>query len=104
MSTQGMIMDNASLWRKFFVEWPSGIPQQGVVVTSFGEQVSFVGFLLSEHLVMFERRAPDSVGGRRLLLPYGKIDGIKIVDPVKNEVFSQAGFRAVSSPDTATIV
>ena len=54
-------MEIASHWRKFLLEWPSGIPQQGVVVTSFDEQVNFIDFMLSEHLVMFERRAPVPV-------------------------------------------
>jgi hypothetical protein len=80
------------VWRDFFCNWPAELPQRGVVVTNFNEQVPFVSFLMTEHMLMLERMAPDANGGRRMLLPYDFIVGVKITDPVKNEVFSQAGF------------
>lgn len=89
-------MEMASTWRKFFVEWPTCVPQRGVVVTSF-EQVPFIGFMLQERFVLLERRAPDTVGGRRVLVPYDAILSVKIVDPVKNEDLTQVGFRQLAT-------
>jgi hypothetical protein len=85
-------MDTTNIWRQLFAAWPDALPQRGVIVTSFNEQVNFVKFLLSEHFLMVERMAPDTVGGRRLLIPYGKIEAVKITDPVTEEVFLKAGY------------
>ena len=94
-------MDEALVWRKFLAEWPVDIPRSGVVVTAL-EQVPFVDFLLSEHLGLFERRAPDTVGGRRVMIPYSTIAAIKFVDPIPNEKFTASGFRA-AKPTKITV-
>ena len=90
-------MEEAMVWRKFLVEWPQGMSHSGVIVTAI-EQVPFIGFMLSEHFGLFERRAPDTVGGRRVIIPYNKIEAIKIVDPVSNETFAACGFREPKPP------
>lgn len=45
-------MDMALIWRQFFTKWPQGLPQRGVVVTSFDEQIAFANFMLSEHMIL----------------------------------------------------
>ncbi len=85
-------MDMSGVWRTFFVKWPADLPRTGVVVTSFGEQVVYVEFLIGEHTILFERLAPDSVGGRKLVIPYGNIQALKITEPVNNEVMVACGF------------
>jgi hypothetical protein len=92
-----MAMDNARVWRSFFHEWPSQLPTRGVVVTTFGEQIPFINYLISDTLLILERRAPDSLGGRTVILPFGQIDAVKIVDPIKTEVLLQSGFQPASS-------
>ncbi len=91
-------MDLTLIWRKFLVEWPPGLTRGGVLVTEL-EQIAFVDFLLAENVGLFERRAPDTVGARRVVVPYSKIEAIKIVDSVNDEVFTQSGFRG---PKTET--
>jgi hypothetical protein len=86
----------SQFWRKFFQNWPKGLPQRGVLVTSFGEQIVFVSFLVSDEVLLIERQAPDTVGGRKVILPYTKIDALKITDPVKTDVFTSAGFTAAT--------
>ena len=81
-----------TIWRNFLASWPAGLKQTGVMVTSTSEQVPFISFLMAEHVVMLERPAPDTVGARKVLMPYSKIDAIKITDPVGNDVFVNAGF------------
>lgn len=87
-------MDRATIWQNFLKEWPPDLPPRGVVVTSFSEQIVFKNFFTSSGVVLFERQAPDSVGGRRVILAYSDISAIKIVDPVTNELFTKAGFTA----------
>jgi hypothetical protein len=41
-------MDTATLWRDFFVKWPKGLGRSGVLVTSFDEQIPFVGFMTND--------------------------------------------------------
>lgn len=91
-------MDFASLWRQFFASWPESIPQRGVLVTSYGEQIAFAKFLLSEHFLMIERVAPDTVGARRLLVPYAKIETVKLTDPIRDEAFLAAGYLPGGNP------
>ncbi len=91
-------MDEALVWRKFLAEWPEDIPHIGVIVTAL-DQVPFVDFMLSEHFGLFERRAPDTVGGRRVMIPYNKIAAIKFVEPIPNEKFAACGFRAAKLAD-----
>lgn len=93
-----------NVWKNFFATWPSDLPQRGVVVAAFDEQIVFVSFLISDHVVMLERQAPDSVGGRKVLMPFQNIQAVKITDPVGNDVFTQAGFVAGGrqKPDPAT--
>ena len=85
-------MDDARIWREFFQTWPSQLGQSGVLVTTFDEQIPFGGFLTSDNVLLLERRAPDAVGARKVILTYGSIASVKIVDPVKSKVFTAAGF------------
>jgi len=90
-------MDLAQVWKHYLANWPQGLERGGVVVTA-SEQVVFVSFLMSESVVMFERRAPDSVGGRKLVIPYALIQAIKVTEPVGNEPFLQGGFSESLRP------
>ena len=90
-------MEVAQIWRSFFHEWPSGMKHTGVVLTSFGETVPFLDYVASDTLVVLERRTPDTVGGRRVVLPYERIDAIKIVDPITTDVLTASGFRKPSA-------
>ncbi len=80
------------VWRKFFASWPPGLAHTGVIVGLNGDQTPFVSFLLSENVLLLERPAPDSVGGRKVLIPYSRIDSVKVVEPVSNDVFVHSGF------------
>lgn len=84
-------MELAQVWKHYLTNWPAGLSRTGVVVTD-REQIVFVSFLLSEAVVMFERQAPDSVGGRKVVLPYSRIQAIKVTEPIGNEPFLKTGF------------
>ena len=86
----------SSKWRKFFVEWPECVGPNGVVITDF-EQIPFVAYMLQEHFVLLERRTPDTVGARRVLVPYSEIRSVKLCNPVKTEELAQCGFRQMTA-------
>lgn len=85
-------MDLTLLWRNLFAKWPDSVSRKGVVVSSYGEQIAFVQFLIGEHSILLERLAPDAVGGRKVIIPYARIDAVKTVDPFANEVLIPCGF------------
>jgi len=79
-------------WRQLFAGWPSDLPRRGLVVSGYQEQIPFENFLIRDDVILLERRAPDAMGGRKVLLQFGDILAVKIVDPVKLSVFETAGF------------
>lgn len=85
-------MDAAEIWRQCFDNWPPEMARRGVLVTSFGEQIPFDGFATSPELLLIERRTPDTVGARSLLIAYHTIAALKIDDVVKMKTFESMGF------------
>lgn len=81
------------VWREFFQRWPAGMPQTGVVVTSFNEQVPFIAFMYTEQMVMLERRAPDTLGARKVFVPFSQIAALKLVDVIQEKTLQAAGFK-----------
>ena len=85
-------MELANVWRDYFLNWPKELPRRGVLVTNFDEQIPFDGFMTTPELLLVERRTPDTIGARKLILPYANILGIKLTDVVKAKAFAAAGF------------
>ena len=48
---------------------------------------------VSENMLLVERRNPDTLGARKILLPYSAIVAVKIVDVVKVKAFASFGFQ-----------
>ena len=95
-----MAMDAADIWRKCFSQWPAELERRGVLVTSFGEQIAFEGFATSDEMLLVERRAPDTVGARTVILAYQAITALKIVDVTKPKAFQSMGFSVPPSRKT----
>jgi hypothetical protein len=89
-----MATDVAEIWRQCFAHWPAELARRGVLVTSFGEQVAFESFAASNDLLLIERRTPDTVGARTVLIAYQNIQALKITDVVKTKAFASLGFVA----------
>lgn len=85
-------MGNSSSWQRYFQNWPKDVPPRGIVVTSFDEQVPFDGFLTTDGMVLLERKTPDTIGARKVLLAYENIVAIKFVDVIRSKAFESAGF------------
>jgi len=87
----------AACWRACFHHWPANIPQRGVLVTAFDEQIPFGSFMVSEELLFIERRNPDTLGTRSVIVPYSQIAAVKIVDPLEPREFQSFGFHSVGA-------
>lgn len=85
-------MEPDNVWRQLFENWPPSIPRKGLVVTKFGENISFIKYMLSPGVVLLEREKPDTVGGRKVLLAYADIACVKIIDPLDLVLFQAMGF------------
>lgn len=92
-----MDKDAPGVWRRCFESWPSELERRGVLVTAFGEQILFDNFATSPDLLLVERRAPDTVGARTVIVSYDQIAALKIVDVAKAKAFQSMGFVAPPS-------
>lgn len=84
-------------WLKFFAGWPTELPRRGLVVSSYQEQIPFENFLIRDEIILLERRAPDALGARKVMLQLSQILAVKIVDPVNLSLFEAAGFSELRS-------
>lgn len=92
----------ANVWRELFAKWPSGFKRKGVAIATFGEAVQFCDFVLNGDVVVLERPTPDTVGARRVVLPFALIEAVKYIEPLKTQQFLENGFVAgVSAPVAA---
>jgi hypothetical protein len=87
-----MATDAAEAWRHCFKQWPLELERRGVLVTSFGEQIVFDNFAASDAMLLIERRAPDAVGARMVLVPFQSIQALKITEIAKLKSFEPLGF------------
>jgi hypothetical protein len=82
-----------SAWKTLFDHWPAEMPRRGMLLTSLNEPIPFNGFMTGEDFVVLSRPAPDSLGARTVLLPYGNLAALKITDVIKSKAFQAAGFH-----------
>lgn len=88
-----------SSWRRLFEHWPPGVPCKGVVVTSYAEQIPFEAFQFTSELVLLDRPTPDTLGARRVILPYGNITAVKITSVTQDNAFQPIGFTTPTKPE-----
>lgn len=87
-----MANSSGEVWRDFFAKWPAGIPKRGVLVSSLNEATPFKSFFVKGEMLLLERTNPDPLGARFVLLGFDAVHAVKLIDPIKEEVFSAAGF------------
>lgn len=85
-------MEQNTAWKDFFRAWPTGLDRRGVLVCTFGEQVPFDNFMTGDRLLIVDRSVPDTMGARKIVLPYENIAAIKFVEVVKSKIFQPLGF------------
>ncbi len=85
-------MTSHAVWKSFFSNWPTGIPHRGVLMNSLNEAMPFKGFMVKEDLLLLERTNVDPLGARFILLSFDAISSVKLIDPFKESIFTDAGF------------
>jgi len=85
-------MTSQNTWKATFTNWPAGIPRRGILVNSLNESTPFKAFMVKEDTLLLERTNPDSLGARFVLLGFDTINAVKFIDPLKESVFTGAGF------------
>ena len=89
-----VVTPTQSEFQRILAEWPVSIERKGIILTSFGESVPFVEFMLNGNLVLLDRGVPDTANARRVILAVDMIVGIKITDPIEMARFTSMGFQA----------
>ena len=87
-----MATEAAESWRQCFARWPADLERRGVLVTSFGEQIPFESFATSDDMLLIERRSPDTLGARMVIIDYHNIQALKLVDVLKMKALQPLGF------------
>lgn len=82
--------------RRIFSEWPASIPRTGLIVTTFGESIQFVSYMISGDLILIERKTPDAQGSRRVIMSFDSIVAVKILDAIEMARFTAMGFQGVA--------
>ncbi len=85
-------MDMAATWKGFLDKWPKNLARSGVLVTSFNEQIPFDGFMHSDSMILVDRRIPDTVGARKVIIPLLNVVAVKIDSIIDAAAFEAMGF------------
>lgn len=86
-------------WKELFTNWPTGVPRRGVMVNSLNESSPFKGFMIRGEMLLLERSNPDPMGARYVLTSFDAINSIRFIDPIKESIFTAAGFTGKLSKD-----
>jgi hypothetical protein len=87
-------MDSAHYWQNVFMNWPSGLPKTGLLVTTFQETIGFREFQVLGGLLYLERDRPDSFGARKILFSFESISALKLTDTRDIAADVEMGFGA----------
>jgi hypothetical protein len=79
-------------WRDLFLKWPVSLPKRGVLISTLNEATPFKSFMVKGEILLLERTNPDPLGARFAILGYDAIHMVKLIDPLKEEIFASAGF------------
>ena len=94
-------MDTAEAWRESFANWSEELPRRGILVTNYNEQIQFETFLTGAEFLLVIRNAPDALGARQLLIPYGHIQALKFIDVIEPRTWQKAGFIGKSTASSS---
>jgi len=86
------MLTNAETWKECFAHWPKDVPHRGILVLSGDDQIPFEGFLTHENMLLVDRKNPDTMGARKVIVPYANIVAVKLVDVLKAKPFVALGF------------
>lgn len=90
-------MDRATVWKNLLTNWPNSLPRKGVVVTAGNETIPYQEFLIHGDVVLLQRRAPDTMGAREVMVPFSEISLLKMTEVVRPAAYRDAGFQGGKS-------
>lgn len=85
-------MNDAAAWKTLLDTWPAGVARSGVLITTLNEQIPFEGFMHSEQFIMVERKTPDTLGARKVVVPLSGISTLKFTEVLSAQAFGPWGF------------
>lgn len=91
-------MSSNQFWPDMFRAWPEGIARRGIIANKLGEAIPFKGYMIKGDTLLLERTNPDPQGTRYIMLSFDDIAMVKLVDPIRPEVFKKAGYQGQFSP------
>ena len=86
-------MATHQVWQDLFRAWPEGVLHRGLIVNTLNEAIPFKGFMVKGESLLLERTNPDPLGSRYILLTFDTIAAVKLIDPIKPDVFTKAGYE-----------
>lgn len=86
-------MSTAEIWKNVFAKWPEGIAHRGLLVNSLNETIPFKAFMIKDELLMLDRTNPDPAGTRFVLMTFGEIHTLKLIDQLKESVLRADGYH-----------
>ena len=78
---------------RIFLQWPAAIRRAGIIVTSFGDNIPFNDYMLSDKLLLLMRPTPDAHGVRRIIVNLDNVLAMKFEDAIEPERFTVMGFQ-----------
>lgn len=87
-------LETTERWQTLFENWPDSIQRRGIIISTTGEAVPFINFMVSDGLLLVERDGPDASGTRRVILSYDAISIVKLVGGGELSQFHAMGFQA----------
>lgn len=88
-------MTQPNSMHQLFAEWPAAIERKGTVITSWGDSVPFVDYMLNGDLLLLIRSQPDAHGTRRLIMSINDVNGIRIMEAIDPHRFQAMGFQPI---------
>lgn len=85
-------MEDSAAWKALLDAWPAGVARSGVLVTTLNEQIPFDAFMHTASFILAERKTPDTVGARKVIVPLAGIASIKFTDVISAQAFAPWGF------------
>ena len=87
-----MVEKSQPVWKEIFTSWPEKLPKRGVVISTLNEMTPFKGYMIKGETLLLERTNPDPAGARYVLMGFDAIHMLKLIDPLREDVFTAAGF------------
>lgn len=88
-------MTSMNSMQQLLAEWPAAIERKGTIITSWGDSVPFVDYMLNGDLLLLIRSQPDAHGTRRLIMNLKDVNGIRIVEAIDPTRFQAMGFQSI---------